>query len=49
MDYTGHKYRQDFTGLRVEQDRKKDGTYVIGIWMGHGSRACQELDVTEVW
>ena len=49
MDYTGHKYRRDFTGLRVGQDRKKDGTYVIGIWMGHGGRAWQGLDVTGVW
>ena len=31
------------------QDRKKVGTYVIGIWMGHGGRAWQGLDVTGVW
>ena len=36
MDWTGHKYRRDLTGLRVGRDLKKDGTYVIGIWMGQG-------------
>ena len=31
------------------QDWKKDGTYVIEIWMGHGGRSWQRLDVTGVW
>ena len=40
MTYTGHKYRRDFTGLRVGQDRKKgwdicnrdmDGTWRPGM------------------